>query len=90
MTLERYIDRGFWPAVVCAGITFVFAWGYCTVSSGFLLGFGLGWIPAAISALIVFVIILFLWLPLIILVGAGVVLLTILILMFPGQTATPL
>lgn len=32
-------------------LTFIGAWLYCIATYGFLLGVGLGWIPAAISAL---------------------------------------
>ena len=34
-------------------ITFVWAWWYCAATYGFLLGFGLGWLPAAILAALV-------------------------------------
>jgi hypothetical protein len=64
MTLDDYRSRGEVPGLAGAAITFVLAWGYCAVTSGFLLGFGLGWIPAAIAAFIVFQVIQWLWLPL--------------------------
>lgn len=34
-------------------ITFIAAWIYCIADGGFLLGFGLGWIPSAMLAAIV-------------------------------------
>lgn len=36
--------------------TFLGAWAYCTMTAGFLLGFGLGWIPALILSRIVMII----------------------------------
>ena len=33
------------------GVTFIVAWIYCIANYGFLLGVGLGWLPAAITAL---------------------------------------
>jgi len=36
-------------------------WIYCAVTYGFFLGFGLGWIPALILALLVVVATIFLW-----------------------------
>ena len=41
--------------------TFLAVWIYCAVTYGFLLGFGLGWIPALIIALLVAVATIFLW-----------------------------
>jgi hypothetical protein len=48
--------------VIVGGITFVLAWIYCMATYGFLFGFGLGWLPAAILGVIVG----FLW-PLVVL-----------------------
>lgn len=41
--------------------TFLGAWGYCVAEYGFLFGFGLGWLPAAILAAIVGLGVRFLW-----------------------------
>ncbi len=41
-------------SVIFAGIIFIFSWYYCISNYGYLFGFGLGWIPSAISGLIVF------------------------------------
>lgn len=41
--------------------TFLGAWGYCAVTYGFLLGFGLGWLPAAILAGMAGLAVRFLW-----------------------------
>lgn len=49
-------------------IIFIGAWIYCIATYGFLLGVGLGWLPAAITAGIA----AFLW-PLILLVIVGFV-----------------
>lgn len=37
---------------VTAAVVFVGAWIYCIAEYGFLLGVGLGWLPAAIVAVI--------------------------------------
>lgn len=42
-------------------ITFVGAWWYCAASYGFLIGFGLGWFPAAILAALVALATMILW-----------------------------
>lgn len=47
--------------VIAALITFLGAWGYCAVTYGFLLGFGLGWLPAAIAAAIAGAVVALLW-----------------------------
>jgi hypothetical protein len=75
MTLDDYKHGGFWPGLLAAGLTFVGAWGYCAATSGFLLGFGLGWLPAAIAAFLVFHVVRWLWLPLALLVALAAILL---------------
>jgi len=40
---------------------FIGAWWYCAAEYGFLFGFGLGWLPAAISAAIAYPIVRFCW-----------------------------
>ena len=42
-------------------ITFLWAWGYCAAQHGFLLGFGLGWLPAGILAALVSSIFIYMW-----------------------------
>jgi hypothetical protein len=42
-------------------ITFFGSWIYCAMEYGFLLGFGLGWLPSGILAYIVFWIAYALW-----------------------------
>jgi hypothetical protein len=39
-------------AIITGLIIFVGAWIYCIVTYGFLLGVGLGWLPAAITAVV--------------------------------------
>lgn len=36
--------------LVIGGLVFLGAWLYCSITYGFLLGFGLGWLPSAILA----------------------------------------
>lgn len=38
---------GFWLVWI---VVFLGTWGYCAITYGFLLGFGLGWLPASILA----------------------------------------
>lgn len=33
-------------------VTFIGSWWYCAATYGFLLGFGLGWLPAGIAAVL--------------------------------------
>ncbi len=47
-------------AAIVGFITFIGCWIYCIYSYGFLLGVGLGWLPALITAFVVGA----LWLPL--------------------------
>jgi hypothetical protein len=42
-------------------VTFAGAWIYCMATYGFLLGFGLGWLPAAILAAILGGLVRYLW-----------------------------
>jgi hypothetical protein len=37
-------------AQVIGGLTFIVSWVYCISEYGFLLGFGLGWLPSMILA----------------------------------------
>ena len=57
-------------ALLTGIITFIASWIYCIVKYGFLLGVGLGWLPAIITA----VVIGFAW-PLVAIVIVGGVLL---------------
>jgi hypothetical protein len=58
---RTYTDLGWICAALTGPATFLAVWIYCGVSYGFLLGFGLGWIPAVILALLVAVATIFLW-----------------------------
>ena len=42
-------------------VTFICAWIYCMATYGFLFGFGLGWLPAAILGVMVFFGMAYLW-----------------------------
>src|SRR5690349_16284908 len=50
LAYEVDADIGSW---VLGAAAFLITWGACTAHYGFLLGFGLGWIPATILAQIV-------------------------------------
>lgn len=62
-----------WLGVIFGVLAFVGSWIYCASEYGYLLGFGLGWLPSAILAALIYVIIRYLWEWLLILVGIGVV-----------------
>lgn len=51
---------------ICA---FFGGWIYCAQTYGFLFGFGLGWLPSAILAAIVFGVLRFLWPVAILVIG---------------------
>jgi hypothetical protein len=46
-------------------VTFIGAYIYCIATYGFILGFGFGWIPSIIAAIIVSQVVHFLWGPII-------------------------
>lgn len=50
---DRWENLGHALVSPIAIITFVAAWWHCASTYGFLFGFGLGWLPAAILAAIV-------------------------------------
>ena len=50
---RTYTDLGWICAALTGPATFLAVWIYCAVAYGFLLGGGLGWIPALILALLV-------------------------------------
>ena len=54
-----------------AGLTFIASWIYCISEYGFLFGFGLGWLPAAILAVLVGLVFRYLWPLLALVLGAG-------------------
>lgn len=67
-----YLKTGAILGAICAVPTFIGAWWYCAATYGFLLGFGLGWLPAAIAAALVFVAVAVLW-PFIVLAIAALI-----------------
>lgn len=58
-----YFQIGGCLGIVPALAAFVGGWWYCTATYGFLLGFGLGWLPALILALLVELAVMLLWAP---------------------------
>ena len=58
---RAYTNLGWIFAALTGPATFLAVWIYCAVTYGFLLGFGLGWIPALVLALLVVVATIFLW-----------------------------
>lgn len=65
-----YVRIGGALGIIPAFLTFVGSWWYCAATYGFLLGFGLGWLPALLLAGLVELAFMFLWGPAL----AGVVL----------------
>lgn len=63
MTGDNYFRIGTVMGVIAAALTFVGAYIYCVSTYGFLLGFGLGWLPSGLLAAIVFFVVQLLWLP---------------------------
>lgn len=57
-----YMGLGYVLGSILAIVVFIGAWGYCTVTYGFVLGFGLGWLPAVILTFIVYYV-AYLWGP---------------------------
>ena len=58
---RAYTNLGWIFAALTGPATLLAVWIYCAVTYGFLLGFGLGWIPALVLALLVVVATIFLW-----------------------------
>lgn len=58
-----YLETGWRVGFVTAPLSFIGSWIYCISEYGYLLGFGLGWLPSAILAAIVFGLTIVLWLP---------------------------
>jgi hypothetical protein len=58
---RAYTNLGWIFAALTGPVTLLAVWIYCAVIYGFLLGFGLGWIPALVLALLVVVATIFLW-----------------------------
>ena len=54
-------------SVFTGGATILAAWAFCAPTYGFLFGFGLGWLPAAILALLVAGATVLLWGPAVVL-----------------------
>lgn len=65
---EKYLEIGAGLGGITAVLTFIGAYFYCIETYGFLFGFGLGWLPSGILAVIVFLGTLFLWGPILLLI----------------------
>jgi hypothetical protein len=63
----KYTEIGLMLSVFTGGATFLAAWAFCALIYGFLFGFGLGWLPAAILALLVAGATVLLWGPVVVL-----------------------
>lgn len=50
-----------WLGLIGAVLAFLASWIYCVTEYGYLLGFGLGWLPSIILAAIIFAVIRYLW-----------------------------
>lgn len=72
MDTDRYFGIGRVLGGITAFITFWAAWIYCMSHYGFLLGFGLGWLPASILAGILGLAVTVLWGPALLVVALGV------------------
>lgn len=66
---EPYLAWGSLFGGLAGLIVFAGSWIYCVAAYGFLLGVSLGWIPASILGMLTFLIVMFLWAPLILLGG---------------------
>lgn len=58
---DWYFAVGRWFGVLPAIVAFFASWWYCVEHYGYLLGFGFGWLPSVILAVIVFFAVAFLW-----------------------------
>lgn len=58
---DLYFGIGSAIGGLSAAVAFFASWWYCAATYGYLLGFGLGWLPSAILAVIVFFALRALW-----------------------------
>jgi hypothetical protein len=61
MFSEKTELAGHFSAYVLGILTFLGCWAYCAFHYGFLFGFGLGWLPSAIAAVMVGGVFRFAW-----------------------------
>ena len=71
MQKRWYARVGYVIGGIVGLLLFVGLWIYCIATYGFLSGVGLGWLPAAIVAVIIGLLLRFLWGPLLFLVAIG-------------------
>lgn len=67
--MDDYWKTGTIFGAIAGIITFIGGWWYATAEYGFLFGFGLGWLPGGLLAIIVFFLVLVLWLPILVTLG---------------------
>lgn len=72
MDKDWYENTGWALGGLTAVVTFFGGWIYCTATYGFLFGFGLGWLPSGIAALLGCVAIRYLWGVVAVLLALGV------------------
>jgi hypothetical protein len=66
-----YWEIGGWAAGAAWFVSFLASWWYCAATYGYLLGFGLGWLPSLILASILGIATKLLWGPALLLAGYG-------------------
>lgn len=72
--MDSFQDRWYWAIGDWVGgagwfIAFLASWWYCAATYGYLLGFGLGWLPSLILASLIALALKVLWGPTVLLVG---------------------
>jgi hypothetical protein len=58
---EWYLTIGTILGAISALAAFLISWWYCAAEYGYLLGFGLGWLPSVILAAIIYFAVRYLW-----------------------------
>lgn len=56
-----YLVVGHWLGIAAAVVGFFASWIFCASEYGYLLGFGLGWLPSSILAFLLYWATRFLW-----------------------------
>lgn len=58
---EDYLQTAFWTGLIIGGLTFIGVWIYCISEYDFIMGVGLGWLPALIVGCVAGAVTGFLW-----------------------------
>jgi hypothetical protein len=58
---DDYLAIGSWHGLLVGAIVLLGGWIYCACEYGFLLGFGLGWLPSGTLGIIVYFLCMWLW-----------------------------